>query len=126
MNRIDSVPSGIRLQRLIQNHHAEILNREKDNNKFIYLYNIGTYWVAFEQSAYRLNSIFLQCEISLFMIPDRPDYVVMASVPSDEVTACFHKYKIFREGFNYKVLKVKLLDIGYYQKCHIGAVRSVL
>ena len=122
----ETIPSGIRLQRLIQNHHFEILDRDKNNNRCIHLYNIGTYWVAFEQSAYRLNGIFLQCEISLFMIPDRLDYVVMASVPSSEGAACFHKYRVSQEGFNYRVLEVKLLDTRSYQKWHIGAVRSVL
>lgn len=126
MNRTEPIPSGIRLQRLTQNCHAEILGREKNNDKFIHLYSIGTYWVAFERSACWLNSIFLQCEISLFMIPDRLDYVVMASVSSDEFTACFHKYKISQEGFNYKVLEVKPLGTEYYQKWHMGAVRSVI
>ena len=45
----DTIPSGIRLKNLIQNHHAEILSREKNNKKFIHLYSIGTYWVAFER-----------------------------------------------------------------------------
>ena len=43
-------------------------------------YNIGTYWVAFERSAFRVDNIFQGCEISLFIVPGYPEYVVMASV----------------------------------------------
>ena len=49
MNEV--VPSGVLLQRLIQNSHTDILNREKNNDRFMHLYHIGTYWVAFERSA---------------------------------------------------------------------------
>lgn len=126
MNRTESVPSGVRLQNLIQNHHAEILSREKGNDKFIHLYNIGTYWVAFEQSACRLNGLFPNSEISLFRVPGLPDYVVMVAVSSDEADAYFCKHMVFREEYDYKVLAVAPLAAGHYHKWHIGAVRSVL
>ena len=48
MCRTTFMPSGIRLQHLIQNQYKEILAREKNNDKFIHLYDIGAYWVAFE------------------------------------------------------------------------------
>ena len=51
MYRTTFMPSGIRLQHLIQNQYKEILAREKNNDKFIHLYDIGAYWVAFERSA---------------------------------------------------------------------------
>lgn len=69
---------------LIKDHHKDILEREGNNGKFIHLYNIGTYWVAFERSAFRVDNIFQGCEISLFMVPGYPEYVVMASVPHNE------------------------------------------
>ncbi|WP_455667113.1 hypothetical protein [Phocaeicola sp.] len=121
-----TLPSGIRLKNLIQNHHAEILSREKNNDKFVHLYSIGTYWVAFEQSACLMNDIFPWCELSLFMVPDRPGYVVMASVPEDKATTYFRKYTISRDGLNYKILKANPLSAEHYHKWHIGAVRSVL
>ena len=75
-----ALPAGIRLQMLIKDHHKDILERERNNGKFIHLYNIGTYWVAFERSAFRVDNIFQGCEISLFMVSGYPEYVVMASV----------------------------------------------
>lgn len=40
MCRTTFMPSGIRLQQLIQNQYKEILAREKNNDKFIHLYDI--------------------------------------------------------------------------------------
>ena len=78
MNEV--VPSGVLLQRLIQNSHTDILNREKNNDRFMHLYHIGTYWVAFERSACRLCGLFPKSELSLFCVPGCPEYVVMAIV----------------------------------------------
>ena len=122
----ETIPSGIRLKNLIQNHHVEILGREKNNDKFIHLYNIGSYWVAFERSACLLGSISPQCEISLFRVVDRPDYVVMASVPDDEAEAYFRKHLISRKRSDYKVLTVPPLPAGDYYRWHVDAVKSVM
>lgn len=84
MCRTTFMPSGIRLQQLIQNQYKEILAREKNNDKFIHLYDIGAYWVAFERSACRLSGLFSKSELTLFRVPDCVEYVVMASVPADE------------------------------------------
>ena len=70
MCRTTSMPSGIRLQQLIQNRYKEILAREKNNDKFIHLYDIGAYWVAFERSACRLSGLFSKSELTLFRVPD--------------------------------------------------------
>ena len=76
-------------------------------------YNIGTYWVAFERSAFRVDNIFQGCEISLFIVPGYPEYVVMASVPHDEA--------------DYKVLSISPIALnGNYYRWHIQAVKKVL
>lgn len=126
MNRTEPVSSGIRLQRLIQNCHTEILGREKNNDKFIHLYNIGTHWVAFEQSACGLSRIFPQCEIALFMVAGRPDYVVMASIPVDEANVHFHKHIFCNNELDYKMLTASPLSEKCYYRWHINAVKSVL
>lgn len=118
--------SGIRLRQLIQHHHFEILNREKDNIRFVHLYNIGMYWVAFERSACRLNDMFRRCEITLFRVPDHPDYVVMASIPVNEADIYFRKHWTLCEEADYKVLSVKQIDSESYHRWHVDAVRSVL
>lgn len=126
MCRTTFMPSGIRLQQLIQNQHKEILAREKNNDKFIHLYDIGAYWVAFERSACRLSGLFSENELTLFCVPDCVEYVVMASVPADEAESYFREYIILHDGIYRKVWSEHSLLMGDYRHWHETAVRSVL
>lgn len=123
---IETLSSGIRIQMLIQNHHAEILGRERNNNKSIHLYNTGTYWIAFEQSACQLNSIFPRCEINLLVIPGHPGYVVMASVPSAQANAYFRTHIARRDELDYKVLTTPPLPAEDYYRWHVQVVEEMI
>ena len=126
MCRTTFMPSGIRLQQLIQNQHKEILAREKNNDKFIHLYDIGAYWAAFERSACRLSGLFSENELTLFCVPDCVEYVVMASVPADEAESYFREYIILHDGIYRKVWSEHSLLMGDYRHWHETSVRSVL
>lgn len=126
MCRTTFMPSGIRLQQLIQNQHKEILAKEKNNDKFIHLYDIGAYWAAFERSACRLSGLFSENELTLFCVPDCVEYVVMASVPADEAESYFREYIILHDGIYRKVWSEHSLLMGDYRHWHETAVRSVL
>ena len=126
MCRTTFMPTGIRLQQLIQNQHKEILAREKNNDKFIHLYDIGAYWAAFERSACRLSGLFSENELTLFCVPDCVEYVVMASVPADEAESYFREYIILHDGIYRKVWSEHSLLMGDYRHWHETAVRSVL
>ena len=126
MCRTTFMPSGIRLQQLIQNQHKEILAREQNNDKFIHLYDIGAYWAAFERSACRLSGLFSENELTLFCVPDCVEYVVMASVPADEAESYFREYIILHDGIYRKVWSEHSLLMGDYRHWHETAVRSVL
>ena len=126
MCRTTFMPSGIRLQQLIQNQHKEILAREKNNDKFIHLYDIGAYWAAFERSACRLSGLFSENELTLFCVPDCVEYVVMASFPADEAESYFREYIILHDGIYRKVWSEHSLLMGDYRHWHETAVRSVL
>lgn len=126
MYRTTFMPSGIRLQQLIQNQHKEILAREKNNDKFIHLYDIGAYWAAFERSACRLSGLFSENELTLFCVPDCVEYVVMASVPADEAESYFREYIILHDGIYRKVWSEHSLLMEDYRHWHETAVRSVL
>ena len=126
MCRTTFMPSGIRLRQLIQNQYKEILAREKNNDKFIHLYDIGAYWAAFERSACRLSGLFSENELTLFCVPDCVEYVVMASVPADEAESYFREYIILHDGIYRKVWSEHSLLMGDYRHWHETAVRSVL
>ena len=55
MRKESETPSGIRLMLLLKGHLREIMNRECANQTSIHLYCTGSYWVAFERSAYQLR-----------------------------------------------------------------------
>ena len=126
MCRTTSMPSGIRLQQLIQNRYKESLARENNNDKFMHLYDIDAYWVAFERSACRLSGLFSENELTLFCVPDCVEYVVMASVPADEAESYFREYIILHDGIYRKVWSEHSLLMGDYRHWHETAVRSVL
>ena len=105
------VPSGVLLQRLIQNSHTDILNREKNNDRFMHLC--------------RLCGLFPKSELSLFCVPGCPEYVVMASVPVDEVEGCFRKHVVLCDGVYHKILSDNLLAARDYYRWHDMAVRMV-
>ena len=50
---MSSLPSGVRLVRLLNEHLNDIMSRERANQNSIHLYCTGPYWVAFECSATR-------------------------------------------------------------------------
>ena len=52
---MSSLPSGVRLVRLLNEHLNDIMSRERANQNSIHLYCTGPYWVAFECSAYQLR-----------------------------------------------------------------------
>ena len=70
-----------RLMSLLEHHHKDILKRESaGTDGFIYLYDAGEYWVAFEQSACLLRQLFPDCDIIVLHLQAWPFPVVMASV----------------------------------------------
>ena len=121
-----SLPSGIRLVTLLNEHLSEIMDRERTNRTSIHLYCTGPYWVAFERSACRLSGLFSKSELTLFRVPDCVEYVVMVSVPADEAEGCLGEYIILHDGIYRKVWSEHVLPMGDYRHWHEMAVRSVL
>ena len=44
---MSSLPSGVRLVALLNEHLGDIMSRERTNTASIHLYCTGPYWVAF-------------------------------------------------------------------------------
>ena len=120
MCRTTSMPSGIRLQQLIQNQHKEILAREKNNDKFIHLYDIGAYWVAFERSAYQLHRAFPDSETMPLRLFAYPFPIVMVSVTDRSLRLYARKHILRRDETDYKLLTVPGLPMADYHVWHAG------
>ena len=79
---MSSLPSGVRLVRLLNEHLGEIMGRERTNQNSIHLYCTGPYWVAFECSAYQLRRVFPDSEVTPMRLLGYPFPVVMVSLSS--------------------------------------------
>ena len=76
----DAEAPGLRLMAFLSAHQAEIMAREKDNERYAYLYGFESYWVAFEHSAYQLCRLFPRSDTSIIRFVTYPFPVVMASI----------------------------------------------
>lgn len=75
----------LQLNRLIETNHGTILGREKNNHNHIHLYAYGSYWAAFEQSAYQLCRLFPGSSTAILQIKDYPFPAIMAMLPDKEL-----------------------------------------
>lgn len=117
---------GVSLMDFLSTHQAEILSREKDNQRFAHLYGFGNYWVAFEHSAYQLCRLFPRSEISVIRFITYPFPVVMANIP-DRALKEYSKSHIFRrDETDYKELVAEEITPKQYRIWHQKEVREFL
>ena len=125
MCRTTFMPSGIRLQQLIQNQYKEILAREKNNDKFIHLYDIGAYWVAFERSAYQLHRAFPDSETTPLRLFAYPFPIVMVSVTDRSLRSYARKHILRWDETDYVVLTAPESSSTDYRRWHAGEVEGL-
>ena len=94
---MSSLPSGVRLVRLLNEHLNDIMNRERANQNSIHLYCTGPYWVAFERSAYQLRHVFPDSEITPMRLLGYPFPVVMVSVTDRSLRSYARKHILRRD-----------------------------
>lgn len=109
---------GVSLMDFLSTHQAEILNREKDNQRFAHLYGFGNYWVAFEHSAYQLCRLFSRSETSIIRFVTYPFPVVMAAVTDAELHAYSRRHILRIAEPDYRVLTTEELPFERYREWH--------
>ena len=119
---MSSLPSGVRLVRLLNEHLNDIMNRERANQNSIHLYCTGPYWVAFERSAYQLRHVFPDSEITPMRLLGYPFPVVMVSVTDRSLRSYTRKHILRRDGSDYKLLTVPGFPLADYREWHAGEV----
>lgn len=65
---------------LFQNRLSDILFKEANNERYMYLYDTGSYWMAFEKSAYMLSRLYANALLFPMKIPYIPYPIVTASI----------------------------------------------
>ena len=122
---MSSLPSGVRLVRLLNEHLNDIMSRERANQNSIHLYCTGPYWVAFECSAYQLRHVFPDSEITPMRLLGYPFPVVMVSVTDRSLCAYARRHILRRDDMDYKQLTVPGLSLADYREWHAGEVKGL-
>ena len=122
---MSSLPSGVRLVRLLNEHFSEIMSRERTNIASIHLYCTGPYWVAFERSAYQLYRAFPDSETTPMRLYGYPFPIVMVSVTDRSLSSYARKHILRRDDKDYKQLTVPVLSLVDYQEWHAGEVEGL-
>ena len=120
-----SLPSGIRLVTLLNEHLSDIMDRERTNRTSIHLYCTGPYWVAFERSAYQLCLTFPDSEITPLRLFAYPFPIVMVSVTDRSLRSYTRKHILRRDGSDYKLLTVPGFPLADYREWHAGEVEGL-
>ena len=122
---MSSLPSGVRLVRLLNEHLNDIMNCERANQNSIHLYCTGPYWVAFERSAYQLRRTFPDSEVMPMRLLGYPFPVVMVSVTDRSLCAYARRHILRRDDMDYKQLTVPGLSLADYREWHAGEVKGL-
>ena len=120
-----SLPSGIRLVTLLNEHLNEIMDRERMNRTSIHLYCTGPYWVGFEGSAYQLCLSFPVSEIRPLRLFAYPFPIVMVSVTDRSLRSYARKHILRRDETDYVVLTVPESSLTDYRRWHAGEVEGL-
>ena len=121
---MSSLPSGVRLVRLLNEHLGEIMGRERTNQNSIHLYCTGPYWVAFECSAISAR-VFPDSEVTPMRLLGYPFPVVMVSVTDRSLRSYARKHILRRDDKDYKQLTVPGFSLSDYQGWHKREVEGL-
>lgn len=122
---MSSLPSGIRLVALLNEHLGEIMGRERTNRTSIHLYCTGADWVAFECSAYQLRRVFPDSETTPMRLLGYPFPIVMVSVTDRSLRSYVRKHILRRDDMDYKQLTVPEFSLADYRGWHKREVEGL-
>ena len=115
---MSTLPSGVRLVALLNDHLCEIMGRERANHTSMHLYCTGPYWVAFERSAYQLRRAFPDSETTPMRLLGYPFPVVMVSVTDRSLRSYARKHILRIDEPDYKRLTVPVFPAEDYRSWH--------
>ncbi len=116
-------PVSMRVLKMIETQHIKILEREKDNECRIYLYDVGNFWIAFEQSAWQLCRLFPQSCASVIHSKICPFPIVISSV-SDACIQSYSRKHIVRTFRDHTILLTSAIPSDQYSQWHRDVVNG--
>lgn len=115
----------VTLNTMLNARRREILDREMRDECLIHLYAAGDYWVAFEQSACRLNRLFPDSEISALRLDGYPFPVVMVAVGTRLIDDYSRRNPVRETDPNHRILSGRRLSSAVYSRWHFRVLSSV-
>ncbi len=123
-SKSQSEPSGVCLLRLIETRMFDIVKAEHLNDDRMCLYETGSYWAAFDHSAYQVKKIFPELSVFVVSHPDFPAAVVGISVPDARVMEYKRRHSVQRKKNDSLEFMVEPLDNRLYLSWHQKEVET--
>lgn len=104
---------------LLQSRLPDILSKEANNERYMYLYDAGNYWMAFERSAYMLSKLYVHALLLPMKTPYIPFPIVAASIEQEKLHSIVNglickkrtgKERIYVTG--------KVENVSFYDRWH--------
>lgn len=121
----DAEAPGLRWWLFFQPIRPKHWPREKDNERYAYLYGFESYWVAFEHSAYQLCRLFPRSDTSIIRFVTYPFPVVMASITDTELCAYSRRHILKAAEPDRRVLTAEKLSFEHYREWHRTEVEEL-
>lgn len=127
MSSIKESQSGRALVDLIKRDIEVILSDERKAERRITLYKTGGFWVAFEQSAFRLTSLYSDVLVVPMRVRNVENPIVMASVAEHRVETLADRLQCVECGLHKRTYVVTAVgDDVAYKFWHDKNVKSVI
>ncbi len=110
--------SGYKLLDLIGREIKGILMKESSNDRFLYLYDTGDYWMAFEKSAFTLCTMYANAAVMPMSIAGIPFPVVTAGLAKNDYDAVTRRLECYGKSAGRRVFIVGELSESRYAKWH--------
>ena len=91
----------------------DIVWQEQGNSHTIYLYYVGSYWVAFEKSAYLLHCLTERYNLSVINAEGVPFPLIMMYIADSELAVLSGNMDVEEDRDGYKALSTGLSSSGY-------------
>ena len=111
---------------LIGREIKDILVKESRNDRFMYLYDTGNYWMAFEKSAFKLCTMYAGAAVMPMRIVDVPFPVVAAGLAKRDFDAVTRALECCGRGAGRLTYVVDGLAEGRYSRWHKRNVKDLL
>lgn len=101
-------------QQLLQTKIDHITRTEQQNRDRIHLYKAGSYWLAFERSAYKLEQTISGVMTQALSLTNYPLPVVLASIPTTALQSLCRCNTVCKKSISYIELSTSPISTASY------------